>query len=224
MSKNYDIRVFETIDSTHLYAKTLVTERNTLIRALHQTQGVGKPGHRWFSEKNQLMCSFIFKEYIVDYRVIHHLSYVLAVAVHDYFTHLGARNLKIKWPNDLYDATETYKICGLLCDYEPHHLIMSIGANMTSTPADLNKQTTTLQEQGLSVHAFKTLDLYHHVDLHLRHYLQNGFEPFRTYWLTHAAYSLIIQPSKEHPSGRLKTIDQGGYPVIYESKDNTLPS
>ncbi len=107
------------IDSTNNYAARLLSENqmsdNTLIIADYQEQGRGHGSNRWFSRprKNLLASLYLIHTDIlaVDQFVV---NCIVSSAIAVFLENELKREVKIKWPNDIY--VNRQKIAGLLIE------------------------------------------------------------------------------------------------------------
>lgn len=125
------MKYLERIDSTNNYAKEFVEELDDFecVFTLNQFRGRGRTGHEWVSEPfKNIAFSLVIKddEIIKKFNLI---SILASLVVADYLELLGATNVKIKWPNDVY--VNNKKICGILLEGNlPKYIILGIGINV----------------------------------------------------------------------------------------------
>lgn len=99
-----------------------------------QTLGRGQHGNRWFSEEGMnLTFSIIRYPKFLDAKDNFYLNVVASLAVHKAATLLGIRDLKVKWPNDLYHFDK--KVCGILTECQlsgstSNSAVIGIGVNV----------------------------------------------------------------------------------------------
>ncbi len=125
---------FETIDSTNSYLKRNYQnlEDMTFISASFQSEGRGRMGRSWMSEKGRnLTFSLLIKDpdAMKEYAKLSVLSaFSIAEVLKDY----EILDVSIKWPNDVY--VKDAKICGILLEAvsaeEMECLIIGIGLNV----------------------------------------------------------------------------------------------
>ena len=129
--------VFDTIDSTNTFAKTLTKEESphgTIVVAEEQTAGRGRLGRTWLAAKGEnILFTIVFRE-------LHALQnpalvpYAIALAVADAIQSVTGVTVKCKWPNDLLIGDK--KVCGMLLessvtpDRTTEKLIVGIGLNV----------------------------------------------------------------------------------------------
>lgn len=125
------MKYLERIDSTNEYIKTHLEELEDFecVFTMNQFKGRGRTGHEWLSEpyKNITFSLLINDdENVKKYNLI---SVLASIVVADYLELLGATNVKIKWPNDVY--VNDKKICGILLEGNlPKYFILGIGINV----------------------------------------------------------------------------------------------
>jgi BirA family biotin operon repressor/biotin-[acetyl-CoA-carboxylase] ligase len=98
---------FKTIDSTNVYAMSLLSKTNpihgTVISADFQTNGRGQIGRKWQSDPNQnIAISIILHPHFLNPQDQFALSKAIALGVVDFLNSFGLDNISIKWPNDIY--------------------------------------------------------------------------------------------------------------------------
>lgn len=148
-----DVFVFDTIDSTNIYAKKIAEENAkdwTLIIAKNQSAGRGRFERNFYSPQGGLYMSFIIhpKIKLEDINLIT-MNVALAVcnAVKKYFN----LDLGIKWVNDLF--LNDKKVVGILTeaaiDFESKtfkYIVVGIGINLklTDVPVELAELITDI--------------------------------------------------------------------------------
>lgn len=128
------------IDSTNTYLKTRYNEYEdmTFVGTNLQTNGHGRNGRSWFSNKGEnLMFSLLIKneEVIKQYRA---LSVLSAYSVIEVLKEYKVEKLNFKWPNDVY--VDGKKICGILLESVSSNsiecLIIGVGINVNQKEFD----------------------------------------------------------------------------------------
>ena len=102
-----------------------------------QTDGRGRRGRQWRHGAGNIACSFRTSASYVSQAAGRSAAALLATAqIYD------ARNIGIKWPNDLISLIPLGKIAGILCESDGTYLDVGIGVNFspidtpTRQPAD----------------------------------------------------------------------------------------
>ena len=144
------IHAFDSIDSTNDYAKTLVGQGKTaLIISEEQTQGHGRLGRQWHSEKGKnLTFSLVVKSGISPDR-LGVLTLCAAESVAGAVESHARVSIKTKWPNDL--LIDGKKVCGILMESvmmggKLDALIIGVGLNVNQRkfPSDLTATSLNL--------------------------------------------------------------------------------
>jgi BirA family transcriptional regulator, biotin operon repressor / biotin---[acetyl-CoA-carboxylase] ligase len=97
----------DSIDSTNNYAKELIRNANpvegTIVFAHEQFSGRGQTGTSWTSEKNRnLTLSIILYPRFLEAEKQFFLNMAVSLGVKDFCETVLDKEIKIKWPNDIY--------------------------------------------------------------------------------------------------------------------------
>jgi BirA family biotin operon repressor/biotin-[acetyl-CoA-carboxylase] ligase len=155
--KDYNLLIFEEIDSTSEEAKRLARSEiagEFVVVARSQTAGRGRYGKDWDSPYGNLYVSILLKpEISID--KIHEFVFVSCVALGEalkYIFPLDNMDIKYKWPNDIY--LNGKKLAGILLESSlnasknsPDWVVIGVGLNINSFP-DLNNKATSLVAEG----------------------------------------------------------------------------
>ncbi|HNP35433.1 MAG TPA: biotin--[acetyl-CoA-carboxylase] ligase [Woeseiaceae bacterium] len=112
-----DVVVFDRIDSTNSYLRDQAAPpqgRFRVVVADHQTAGRGQRERRWISAPGRSLClslSFVFRE---QPEALSALTLALGVGVAECLGDIGARHVRLKWPNDL--IADQGKLGGILVE------------------------------------------------------------------------------------------------------------
>ena len=95
------------VDSTNNYALSLLNEgmaeHGLTVFAHDQFAGKAQRGKAWSTEKDtNIILSIVINAIPLQLSKQFELSACIAVAVHKFFVKYAEKNIKIKWPNDLY--------------------------------------------------------------------------------------------------------------------------
>jgi BirA family biotin operon repressor/biotin-[acetyl-CoA-carboxylase] ligase len=163
-----------------------------------QHAGRGRRGRRWvapFGAGLAMSLAWSFRDAARD---LPSLSLVVGVAVARALTRLGAHDVRLKWPNDLWWADR--KIGGLLLELRaeaggPAHVVIGIGLNV-SLPPEARAAIAAADARGVAVASIAdacdsapsrnriagaTVDELLRM---LTQFEQEGFAPFREAWST----------------------------------------
>lgn len=157
---HYPLIVFDTIDSTNNYARTIASDpgaHGTLIAANHQTAGRGRRGHTFYSPENTgLYMTLIIKPESKVQEMLK-VTVAAAVAAVEAIEETSSARPEIKWVNDLFIGRR--KIAGILTeaisDFESGDLdavIIGIGINVRDTelPEDIEHIAGAINDPSLS--------------------------------------------------------------------------
>ncbi len=139
------------------------------ITAARQTEGRGRRGRAWVSERGNLYASLLLIDPAPMER-LHSLPLAVAVAVRQAIQSVmpaGANPVTVKWPNDILIAGK--KTCGILLEGEGlpdgrHALVIGCGINIAIAPDHGLYPVTSLHAEGASIspdelfaHLFRTM-------------------------------------------------------------------
>ena len=135
-----------TMDDAKKYIKQ--NNRNCVVLADQQYEGKGSRGKKWASPKGNVYCSLSFDNFlnIKDHFIF---SAITAISVKMALENFDAKNIKFKWPNDIYCNNK--KFAGIILDtyslknYK-HYMIIGLGINVVSSPILSEYPTTYLKE------------------------------------------------------------------------------
>ena len=119
----------------------------TLVTAVNQSNGKGTMGKQWISKKGNLFISIFFK---INEKKINFKQYALlnAYLVKKIITKYTTKNIRIKWPNDLFFNRK--KISGILQEIINYKnkmfIIIGIGINTNVTPKEKILRATSLKD------------------------------------------------------------------------------
>lgn len=245
MLKN--LKIFEKIDSTHKYAKRSIEnneiQKNCIIVAKFQTDGIGRCSRNWKSEEENLYTSFVKK--FNDKKNFGKISLVIACAIREAILQFlsqqnkenfnineVSKNLFLHWPNDIYYKDR--KISGMLLEVLPEWIIISIGINVNNYPK--NVQALSLYEMmknlRLSCNNLQPLHLLQCLDIEIEKWFtkfqKENFYFVRKYWLRYVNdidCNVIIKNGNSTVSGIFKDIDLLGRLVLeYAGKELYISS
>ncbi|MBR5341361.1 MAG: biotin--[Erysipelotrichaceae bacterium] len=125
---------FESLNSTNTYLKEHYPELEdlTFVFAEYQSEGKGRNGRKWLSDKGEsLMFSILIKDQTLIQKY-QSLSVICAYTILKVLKDYGIEDVMIKWPNDVY--VKDCKICGILLEAVSREmieaLICGIGLNV----------------------------------------------------------------------------------------------
>lgn len=217
---------FDELDSTN----TFLLDRaiaghagNHWVTAETQTMGKGSRGRSWSGATGNLFASLLLLNPSVPSK-FHELTFVAALALRSAIIESGLAQTRIslKWPNDV--LIDGMKCSGILLEGSSlpanPHVVIGIGVNCASHPAQTLHPATSLKACGLDIDA---ADFFGLLAQSMAVWLGvwdkgQGFASIRQEWLDHAArigevVSVQI-PGREKKDGRFVSIDDKGYMLL----------
>ncbi len=218
----YRLVVHEQIDSTNEEAKRLAAggaESGTLVWAREQLAGRGRRGRGWASPPGNLYASLLLRPACPPARACQ-LNFVAAVALVEAVSSLlpAGAAVTLKWPNDVLVGGA--KVSGILLeaaaalDRSIDWLVIGIGVNVTSHPADTPYPATSLQREGAASATAAVLEGF--AERFLAWYETwrgQGFAPVRARWLASArglGEPIEVRLEREILHGRFRDLDESG--------------
>lgn len=224
----------ESVTSTQTVARQLTNdgeEEGTVVVADEQTEGKGRLGRLWSSQKgNGIWMSLILKP-DVDFRHASQLTLLTAVAVTRALEKETGLNISIKWPNDL--LVDGKKICGILTEMQsdPDRILsvvigLGINVNQHQFPDELAEKATSLsRESGQSCNRAEliaaVLDEFTRI---YQLYLSEGFSFIKPMWESHAmsiGRHISARTAKDTIEGRALGINDDGV-LLLEDAEGTV--
>ncbi|MDK2946004.1 biotin--[acetyl-CoA-carboxylase] ligase [Geotoga petraea] len=139
-----------TVDSTNAYLKRNYKNfpSETVVVAKKQTEGYGRRGNYWYSDKGGLWYSVLFKPSKRPMNPWHYVR-IFSLSIYDVLTKYNIK-AKIKWPNDI--LVDDKKICGIASEgiiksKKPEAIIVGVGMNVNNEiPYELRDIAVSLKE------------------------------------------------------------------------------
>ncbi|KMV28354.1 bifunctional biotin--[acetyl-CoA-carboxylase] ligase/biotin operon repressor BirA [Photobacterium swingsii] len=129
------------IDSTNQYLLDRVGQlpSGAVCLAEYQQAGRGRRGRQWLSPFGSNLYLSMYWRLDAGMAAAMGLSLVVGIAIADTLTSLGAQNIKLKWPNDLYYQDK--KLAGILTEMtgqagDAAHLVIGMGLNIAMSARD----------------------------------------------------------------------------------------
>ena len=161
--------------------------------AEYQTRGRGRRGGNWLAPPGSGLCLSFGWRFDAPPSSISALSLVVGIAVVRALGRLGASNVALKWPNDIYHADR--KLAGILIEMRsefggPCTVAIGIGLNVALSPdahARINESVTDVSAASdftasRNLAAAAILD---ELILILQDFSVSGFDPYRSQWQRH---------------------------------------
>jgi BirA family biotin operon repressor/biotin-[acetyl-CoA-carboxylase] ligase len=147
--------VFETIESTNMYAKTLASkgaEEGTVVLADHQTSGRGRFGRTWLAEPGSSLLFSVIIRPTFNADKVGLLPFFAAAGIALAVETTTGMQCECKWPNDILFHDK--KNCGILLESTFQHnkldyAIIGIGLNVNQMnfSGDLVGTATSLRKE-----------------------------------------------------------------------------
>lgn len=152
------ICIYDTIDSTNAYAKSIISNYKGVLNqfaifSYHQTAGYGKLHRPWISSNGNLHLSltveyFAYLKYLSQ---IGMMSLLAGITLYEVLLAYGVSqdSLLLKWPNDV--LYKNCKLAGILIELEKSYqdidyMVVGIGLNVLYAPLITAYQTVSLAE------------------------------------------------------------------------------
>lgn len=216
------VAVLSVVDSTNQY----LLDRNAALTsgdacvAEYQQAGRGRRGRQWVSPFGANLYLSMYWRLDEGPAAAMGLSLVIGIVMAEALQKLGARNVRVKWPNDLY--LNDRKLAGILVELtgktgDAAHLVIGAGINLAmreSSTAVINQGWINLQEAGVNI---DRNELTATILAEMRHSLiefeQQGLAPFIDRWrnldnFINRPVKLLIGEQEIH--GIARGIDQQG--------------
>ena len=143
------LKKYKKVKSTNDIAIKLIKKNNTcpmLVTSEQQTNGRGRVGKKWISQKGNLFMSLFFK---LDQKKINFKQFAVlnAFLLKKVISKNISKKIRIKWPNDLLFNKK--KLCGILQELirfnNFYYLIVGIGLNTNIAPINKSFKSTSLK-------------------------------------------------------------------------------
>jgi len=185
------VDVLPVIDSTNQYLMDRINQLKSgdACVAEYQQAGRGRRGRKWFSPFGSNLYLSMYWKLDQGPAAAMGLSLVIGIVMAEVMQRLGAADVRVKWPNDLY--LKDRKLAGILVELpgktgDAAHLVIGAGINlrMREPAADvINQGWINLQEAGIDIDRNElTVTLLKDLRAALRQFELDGLAPFITRW------------------------------------------
>lgn len=185
------VNVLPVIDSTNQYLLDRIGELSSgdACVAEYQQAGRGRRGRKWFSPFGSNLYLSMYWKLDQGPAAAMGLSLVIGIVMAEVLQRLGAEDVRVKWPNDLY--LKDRKLAGILVELtgktgDAAQLVIGAGINlrMREPEADtINQGWINLQEAGVNIDRNElTATLLKELRPALLHFEKEGLAPFITRW------------------------------------------
>lgn len=185
------VDVLPVIDSTNQYLQDRISQLSSgdACVAEYQQAGRGRRGRRWFSPFGSNLYLSMYWKLDQGPAAAMGLSLVIGIVMAEVMQRLGAEDVRVKWPNDLY--LKDRKLAGILVELtgktgDAAHLVIGAGINlrMREPGSDvINQGWINLQEAGIDIDRNDlTVTLLKELRSALRKFEQEGLSSFIPRW------------------------------------------
>jgi BirA family biotin operon repressor/biotin-[acetyl-CoA-carboxylase] ligase len=185
------VSVLPVIDSTNQYLLDRIATLSSgdACVAEYQQAGRGRRGRKWFSPFGSNLYLSMYWKLEQGPAAAMGLSLVIGIIMAEVLQKLGAADVRVKWPNDLY--LKDRKLAGILVELtgktgDAAHLVIGAGINlrMREPSADsIDQGWINLQEAGVNIDRNQlTATLLTELRLALRQFEIDGLAPFISRW------------------------------------------
>lgn len=228
------VTVLPVVDSTNQYLLDRITELKSgdACVAEYQHAGRGRRGRQWVSPFGTNLYLSMFWRLEQGPAAAMGLSLVVGIVMAEVLRKLGAEQVRVKWPNDLY--LNDKKLAGILVELtgktgDAAQLVIGAGINLTmreSITNAINQDWINLQEAGVNIDRNKlTAELLSELRLAVVKFENEGLSAFISRWREMDNYldrpvKLII--GNQEVFGIARGIDQQGA-LLLEQNGNVKP-
>jgi len=185
------VNVLPVIDSTNQYLLDRISQLTSgdACVAEYQQAGRGRRGRKWFSPFGTNLYLSMYWKLDQGPAAAMGLSLVIGIVMAEVLQKLGAEDVRVKWPNDLY--LKDRKLAGILVELtgktgDAAQLVIGAGINlkMREPAADsIDQGWINLQEAGVNIDRNQlTATLLQELRSALRQFEVEGLPPFITRW------------------------------------------
>ncbi|EOW6411166.1 bifunctional biotin--[acetyl-CoA-carboxylase] ligase/biotin operon repressor BirA [Cronobacter sakazakii] len=204
--KSGSVTVLPVIDSTNQYLLNRLSELESgdACIAEYQQAGRGRRGRKWFSPFGANLYLSMYWRLEQGPAAAIGLSLVIGIVMAEVLHELGAAQVRVKWPNDLY--LHDRKLAGILVELtgktgDAAQIVIGAGINLAMRQVEsdiVNQGWINLQEAGIKVDRNElAVRLIEKLRASLREFEQEGLAPFLSRWekldnFIHRQVKLII--------------------------------
>ncbi|NIE54857.1 bifunctional biotin--[acetyl-CoA-carboxylase] ligase/biotin operon repressor BirA [Pantoea sp. Ap-870] len=217
-----DLAVIPVIDSTNQYLLERMDQLNSGYACIaeYQQAGRGRRGRKWFSPFGANLYMSMYWRLEQGPAAAMGLSLVIGIVMAEVIQSLGAADVRVKWPNDLY--LQDRKLAGILVELtgktgDAAQIVMGAGINLVMRgegTAEINQGWINLQEAGIEINRNElAARLINRLREALPLFERDGLAPFVGRWealdnFIHRPVKLLIGDREVH--GIARGIDKQG--------------
>jgi len=185
------VAVLPVIDSTNQYLLDRINELRSgdACVAEYQQAGRGRRGRKWFSPFGANLYLSMYWRLEQGPAAAIGLSLVIGIIMAEVLQELGAENVRVKWPNDLYLGDR--KLAGILVELtgktgDAAQIVIGAGINLSMRRAEsdvINQGWVNLQEAGVVIDRNTlAVRLINALRSALQSFEQEGLSPWLSRW------------------------------------------
>ncbi|UAN46251.1 bifunctional biotin--[acetyl-CoA-carboxylase] ligase/biotin operon repressor BirA [Serratia sp. JSRIV001] len=185
------VTVLPVVDSTNQYLLDRLAELTSgdACIAEYQQAGRGRRGRQWVSPFGANLYLSMFWRLEQGPAAAMGLSLVIGIVMAEVLQHLGAEQVRVKWPNDLY--LNDRKLAGILVELtgktgDAAQLVLGAGINMAmreTNASQIDQRWINLQEAGNTIDRNElAAKLLNELRNSLRQFEIDGLAPFISRW------------------------------------------
>ncbi|MEN0582315.1 bifunctional biotin--[acetyl-CoA-carboxylase] ligase/biotin operon repressor BirA [Phytobacter palmae] len=185
------VAVLPVIDSTNQYLLDRISEMQSgdACVAEYQQAGRGRRGRKWFSPFGANLYLSMYWRLEQGPAAAIGLSLVIGIVMAEVLQELGAENVRVKWPNDLYLGDR--KLAGILVELtgktgDAAQIVIGAGINLAMRHAEsdvINQGWVNLQEAGVTLDRnMLAARLINALRSALQSFEQEGLGPWLSRW------------------------------------------
>ncbi len=154
-----NLAIIPVIDSTNQYLLERMNELQSgdACIAEYQQAGRGRRGRQWFSPFGANLYMSMYWRLEQGPAAAMGLSLVIGIVIAETLQQLGAQDVRVKWPNDLY--LQDRRLAGILVELagktgDAAQIVMGAGINLAmrgAEAAQINQGWINLQEAGIAI-------------------------------------------------------------------------
>lgn len=186
-----NITVLPVIDSTNQYLLDRLNELHSgdACVAEYQQAGRGRRGRKWISPFGSNLYISMYWRLDQGPAAAIGLSLVIGIVMAEVLRDLGADQVRVKWPNDLY--LQDRKLAGILVELtgktgDAAQIVVGAGVNLMMRKAqaeDISQSWINLQEAGVRIDRnMLAIRLVTELRTALKCFEQEGLAPFLSRW------------------------------------------
>lgn len=229
---NYKCIVLDIVNSTNTFVKERNLSDKTVVIADYQTNGRGRLGRTFISQKgNGIYMSIVLKK-IAELKDITSITCLMAVVISKVLDEITGIKTYIKWVNDIYINNK--KVCGILVEgisknNQIDELIIGVGINVYNQefPIDLINKVNSLENNtnNLLNRNDIIIKILNQLDEELINYCTNNFRKEYKKRSNLIGKLIVVKEKDNSYFAKVNDIsDDGGLVVLVNNEERRLYS